>query len=112
MPYFLNIKFCILLLQTGIFEKEYLLYGVILPILSRERENKGLKKLPIPRCFYAHPDPGVLVMINLKEMGFDLLKNQAKGLSKGLEGEEIQLYLKSLASFHASTHHMIQIEGC
>ena len=50
-------------------------------------------------------------MHNLKEMGFDLLKNQAKGLSKGLEGEEIQLYLKSLASFHASTHHMIQIEG-
>ena len=51
-------------------------------------------------------------MNNLKEMGFNLLKNQEKGLSKGLEGEEIQLYLKSLASFHASTHHMIQIEGC
>ena len=101
-----------MLLQTGIFEKEYLLYGVILPTLSRERETKGLKKLPIPQCFYAHPDPGVLVMNNLKEMGFDLLKNQEKGLSKGLEGEEIQLYLKSLASFHASTHHMIQIEGC
>ena len=100
-----------MLFQTGIFEKEYLLYEVILPILSRERKNKGLKELPIPRCFYAHPDPGVLVMINLKEMGFDLLKNQAKGLSKGLEGEEIQFYLKSLASFHASTHHMIQIEG-
>ena len=48
----------------------------------------------IPQCFYAHPDPGVLVMHNLKEMGFDLLKNQAKCLSKGLEGEEIKLYLK------------------
>ena len=51
--------------KTGMFEKEYLLYGFILPILSRERENKGLKKLPIPQCFYAHPDPDVLVMINL-----------------------------------------------
>ena len=68
MSYFLNIKFYILYLQTGIFEKEYLLYGVILPILSRERKDKGLKKLPIPQCFYAHLDPGVLVMINLKEM--------------------------------------------
>ena len=44
-------------------------------------------------------------------MGFNLLKNQGKGIFKGLEGEEIQLYLKSLASFHASTHHMTQIEG-
>ena len=44
-------------------------------------------------------------------MGFNLLKNQGKGIFKGLEGEEIQLYLNSLASFHASTHHMTQIEG-
>ena len=50
-------------------------------------------------------------MNNLKEKGFDLLKNQPQGLSKGLQGEEIHLYLKSLGSFHASTHHLIQQEG-
>ena len=50
-------------------------------------------------------------MNNLKEKGFDLLKNQPQGLSKGLQGEEIHLYLKTLGSFHASAHHMIQQEG-
>ena len=50
-------------------------------------------------------------MNNLKEKGFDLLKNQQRGLSKGLQGEEIHLYLKTLGSFHASAHHMIQQEG-
>ena len=87
------------------------MYGIILPFLSEKRRKKGLEMLPVPKCCYVHPDPGVLIMNNLKESGFDLLKNQPHGISKGLQGEEMQLFLKALARFHASTHHMIQIRG-
>merc|ERR1711992_377219 len=41
--------------EMRLFLKEYLFYGVILPKLSIERSEKGLEKLAIPKCFYAHP---------------------------------------------------------
>ena len=56
------------ILQTGIFEKEYLVYGIILPFLSEDRKKKGLEMLPVPKCCYVHPDPGVLVMV--KEVSY------------------------------------------
>merc|ERR1712241_1056880 len=90
--------------EMGLFVKEFLFYGVILPIIEKERITKGLESLSIPRCFYVHPDPGVLVMNNLKDMGFDLLKNRPRNSSTNFQDNEIILFMKSLASLHASTH--------
>ena len=98
-------------LQLGLFDKEYLAYGIIFPLITKERTNKNLDNLAVPRCFYVHPDPGVLVMNNLKEIGFDLVKNKPNGIQKGLQGQEIILFMKKLANFHASTHHLVQETG-
>ena len=97
--------------QMGIFDKEYQLYHVILPMLTKAREEKGLEPLSIPRSFYGHPDPGVLVMNNLKDKGFDLLKNQPEGLARGLQGKEMKLFCQALATFHASTFHLVTTSG-
>jgi hypothetical protein len=68
----------------GIFEKEYLLYGIILPLIKKAREEKGLKPIQIPESYYCQHEPGVLIMGNLKDSGFDLLKNQKDGLENGI----------------------------
>ena len=94
-----------------LFVKEFLFYGAILPIIEKERITKGLESLSIPKCFYVHPDPGVLVMNNLKDMGFDLLKNHPRNSSTNFQDNEIILFMKSLASLHASTHHIIEQAG-
>ena len=95
----------------GLFLKEYLFYGVIMPLLEKERKIKGLGNLAIPKCFYTHPDPGVLVMNNLKDDSFDLRKNQPESMSKNLHEDATILFMKSLASFHASTHHLVEQTG-
>ena len=95
----------------GLFYKECLFYGVIMPLLEKERNLKGLGNLAIPKCFYTHPDPGVLVMKNLKDDSFDLRKNQPENMSKNLQEDAITLFMKSLASFHASTHHLVKKTG-
>jgi hypothetical protein len=95
----------------GLFLKECLFYGVIMPLLETERKLKGLGNLAIPKCFYTHPDPGVLVMKNLKDDSFDLRKNQPENTSKNLQEDATILFMKSLASFHASTHHLVKQKG-
>ena len=95
----------------GLFLKECLFYGEIMPLLEKERKLKGLGNLAIPKCFYAHPDPGVLVMRNLKDDHFDLRKNQPKSMSKNSQEDATILFMKSLASLHASTHHLVNKTG-
>ena len=95
----------------GLFLKECLFYGVIMPLLEKERKVKELGNLAIPKCFYANSDPGVLVMKNLKDDCFDLRKNQPKSMSKISQEDANILFLKSLASLHASTHHLVEQTG-
>ena len=91
----------------GLFLKECLFYGEIMPLLEKERKVRELGNLAIPKCFYAHSDPGVLVMKNLKDDCFDLRKNQPK-----ISQEDANiLFMKSLASLHASTHHLVEQTG-
>jgi len=96
--------------EMRLFNKECDFYGVILPLLEKERKLKGLDDLAIPKCFYAHPDPGVLVMNNLKDNSFDLLKQNSLGNGTSQE-EQIIIFIKALASLHASTHHLIEQNG-
>ena len=99
--------FRLILFQMGLFLKESRFYGVIIPLIEKERKLKGLGNLAIPKCFYTHSDPGVLVMKNLKDEGFDLRKNQPK-----ISQEDANiLFMKSLASLHASTHHLVEQTG-
>jgi len=99
--------------EMGLFLKEYLFYGVIIPLIEKERKLKGLGNLPIPKCFYANPDPGVLVMKNLNDDCFDLRKNQPENMSKISQEDATILFMKALASLHASTHHLVeQTGGC
>ena len=72
---------------------------------------KGLGNLAIPKCFYTHPDPGVLVMKNLKDDGFDLQKNQPENMSKISQEDATILFMKALASLHASTHQLVEQTG-
>ena len=95
----------------GLFRKESRFYWVIIPLIEKERKLKGLGNLAIPKCFYAHPDPGVLVMKNLKDDGFDLRKNQPEIMSKISQEDATILFMKALASLHASTHHLIEQTG-
>ena len=95
----------------GLFLKECLFYGEIMPLLEKERKVKELGNLAIPKCFYANSDPGVLVMKNLKDDCFDLCKNQPKSMSKISQEDANILFLKSLASLHASTHHLVEQTG-
>ena len=97
--------------QMGLFLKECLFYGEIMPLLEKERKVKELGNLAIPKCFYANSDPGVLVMKNLKDDCFDIRKNQPKSMSKISQGDTIILFLKSLASLHASTHQLVEQTG-
>ena len=92
----------------GLFLKEYLFYDVILPKLETERNEKGLEKLALPKCFYAHPDPGVLVMNNLKDDEFEMLKDKPSNLRKLRQDDNIILFIKCLASLHASTYSALQ----
>ena len=95
----------------GLFLKESRFYGVIIPLIEKERKQKGLANLAIPKCFYAHPDPGVLVMKNLKDDGFDLRKNQPENMSKISQEDATILFMKALASLHASTHYLVEQTG-
>ena len=97
--------------QMGLFLKEYLFYDVIIPLIEKERKLKGLGNLAIPKLFYAHPDPGVLVMKNLKDDCFDLRKNQPENMSRISQEDAIILFMKALASLHASTHHLVEQTG-
>jgi hypothetical protein len=45
-------------------------------LIQKSREEKGLKPIPFPRSYYCQPKPGVLIMGNLKDMGFDLVNNR------------------------------------
>ncbi len=63
-----------------IFEKEYLLYNDILPRLNQGRVDSNMKPVHVPTCFYSEDDPGVLVMENLKDKGFRLIKSKEDGL--------------------------------
>ena len=95
----------------GLFLKESRFYGVIIPLIEKERKLNRLGNLAVPKCFYAHPDPGVLVMKNLRDDGFDLRKNQQKNMSKISQEDATILFMKALASLHASTHHLVEQTG-
>ena len=101
--------FRLILFQMGLFRKESRFYWVIIPLIEKERKLKGLENLAIPKCFYAHSDPGVLVMKNLKDDGFDLRKNQPEYMFS--QEDATILFMKALASLHASTHHLIEQTG-
>ena len=101
--------FKLTLFQMGLFKKESRFYGVIIPLIEKERKLNRLGNLAVPKCFYAHPDPGVLVMKNLKDDGFDLRKNQPEYMFS--QEDATILFMKALASLHASTHHLIEQTG-
>jgi 5-methylthioribose kinase len=92
----------------GIFDKEYLVYAVILPMINKTRMEKDLKPVKVPKCFYSEVDPGILIMENLKKADFKLIKSKEYGMDEG----ELTLFLEALAEFHAAMYHvMTTIEG-
>ena len=97
--------------QMGIMEKEYLFYIEILEQANEKRRKLRLKSLAVPKCLFGLPDPGVLIMNNLKDLGYDLVKNQTGSKMRGLQDEDLTLFLQALASFHASTYQIIQESG-
>jgi len=44
--------------------------------MQKLRESKGLKKLPFPDCYYASAAEYVLILDNLKEKGFEVIKKK------------------------------------
>ena len=43
------------------------------------RRSIGKEELPFPKCFYASDDEGVIVLQNLKEIGFKTVPKSAEG---------------------------------
>ena len=43
------------------------------------RRSAGKKDLPFPKCFYASDEEGVIVLQNLKEIGFKTVPKSAEG---------------------------------
>ena len=95
----------------GIMEKEYLFYIEILEQANEKRRKLRLKSLAVPKCLFGLPDPGVLIMNNLKDLGYDLVKNQTGSKMRGLQDEDLTLFLQALATFHASTYQIMQESG-
>ena len=46
------------------------------------RRSIGKDDLPFPKCFYASDDEGVIVLQNLKEIGFKTVPKSAEGKSR------------------------------
>ncbi len=59
-----------------VFDKEYSLYAIFLPMLDKIRKEHKLKPIKVPQCLYADIDPGTLIMENLKDKGFGLTKTR------------------------------------
>ena len=93
-------------------EKEFLFYNILQKQGFETRSKFEMKPLAIPECFYACMDPGVLVLSNLKDLGFDLLKNQIEnGMLRGLQDSDLKLYLEALGSFHATMYKVVEDNG-
>ncbi len=69
-----------------IFDKEYFVYSVVLPMANKTRVEHGLNPIKVPKCFYADINAGVLIMNNLKDKGLGLLKSKDDGNKNGLFG--------------------------
>ena len=61
------------------FQKECTIYGELMPAYQKLRQSSGLDPLPVPKCFLADNENGIIIMENLKQQGFILMSK--------LEGE-------------------------
>ena len=66
-------------LQFGVHEKEYWLYGIVLPEVAKIRASHNLKPLKVPTCYYADRESGTFIMENLKDSGYQLIKSKEDG---------------------------------
>jgi len=48
----------------------------LIPALQKVREEKNMKRLRIPDCYYASVEKYVLILDNLKIKGFEVIKKQ------------------------------------
>ena len=93
-------------------DKEYLFYTLFQKQATDLRSKLNLKPLAIPKCSFALLDPGVFVMTNLKDMGYEMLKNQIKdALFRGLQDSDLRLFLEALGSFHATMYRVLNENG-
>ena len=55
------------------------MYREMLPMLNKTRGDHGLQPIPSPKCYFASSNPDILVMENIKDSGFSLIKNKETG---------------------------------
>ncbi len=55
------------------------MYDDLLPAFNELRAEVGLEPLKSPKCYYASPDPNVIIMENLKLKDFVMRKSIEDG---------------------------------
>lgn len=88
--------------SSGIFQKEYEFYTVLLAKMFKSRTDLNLAPIKAPKFYYGNNDDGVIFMENLRTAGFSLLKSKEEGLSM----PEVECVVASLAAYHASSYHV------
>ncbi len=59
------------------FQKECLIYGELMADYQRLRTKANLNPLPVPTCYLADNDNGVIIMENLKARDFTMMNKLA-----------------------------------
>jgi hypothetical protein len=55
------------------FEQEGQTYTWLIPNLQKMREDKNLKPLSFPKCFYASSEDSIILLENLKVQNFEVV---------------------------------------
>ena len=65
--------------QSPIWRNEVVFYDTLMNKMQAIRKSIGQKALPFPKCFYASDEVGVIVLENLKSVGFKTVPKSAEG---------------------------------
>ncbi len=85
-------------LKGRIFENEVAMYADLVP-----RMQLMEPKVSAPKTFFADAKAGVMMMENLKKLGYYIPEDKVKGLNLA----EVKLVVSQLAWLHATSFHFL-----
>jgi len=93
--------------KSGIIDREVWFYNCLSEKLQKIRKDANLPPLKLAKCLYTDLKSGLIVLENLKVKNFGLINKSAEGISN----EGVEMFLKELAEYHATTYHYLQTNG-
>jgi len=90
--------------KRGIWKKEVVFYETLMDKMQAIRTAISKNELPFPKCFYASDEEGVIVLENLKSLGFKTVPKSPDGVPE----DRLIKVLNEIAHFHSTTYHYLQ----